>query len=52
MKIVILDYREAEVIFLDIPNNIEDIESYLSEHHNYHSDCYYMSGDFKIRQGE
>ena len=48
MKIVILDYRESKVIFLDIPNNIKDIESYLSKHHNFHSDCYYMASENEI----
>ena len=49
MRIVILDHRTTEVIFLEIPSDIEDIESYLSEHHGLHSYCSYMSGDIKVR---
>ena len=45
MEIIILDFRNNDVIFINIPSNIDDIEDYLTEYHNYHSDCYYMASD-------
>ena len=45
MEIVILDYRQGEVIYLTIPSNIEDIESYLIKNHSFHNDCHYMVSD-------
>jgi len=41
--VAILDYRDGQVIFVTIPQDIEDVEEYLTEYHNFHSDCYYMA---------
>ena len=45
MDVIILDYRTSDIILINIPNDVNDVESYLIEHHGFHKDCYYMNAN-------
>ena len=48
MEVIIIDYRDGDALLMTIPDNIEDVESYLTEGGFMNSDCHYMCAEMEI----